>query len=267
MNVVERNNVTIQGHGNRTLLFAHGYGCDKTIWRRVAPSFEKDYAVILFDHVGSGQSDLSQYNRTKYGNLRGYSKDLIEIGETLGLRNIIFVGHSVSTMIGLLASIQSPEFFERMILISPSPCYFNDGDYHGGFSHDAINQMLQVAESNFETWAKAMAPIIMGNSDRPELAQELVEIFCSTPPEIARHFAQVTFCSDNRNDLPKVRAPSLILQCTQDSIAPESVGRYLAQHLPLSKLRIMKATGHCPHVSAPDETIEGIREYLEQSIP
>jgi sigma-B regulation protein RsbQ len=264
MNVIERNNVTIRGQGDQVMMFAHGYGCDQTIWRLVAPTFEKDYEVVLFDHVGAGQSDTSKYNRTKYSTLHGYADDIVELGQKLEIKRGIFVGHSVSSMIGLLTAIKDPEIFERLILIGASPCYFNEGDYQGGFSYEALGEMLQYVESNYESWAKAMAPLIMGNPDRPELAEELTENFCRNKPEIARHFARVTFLSDNRKDLPQVKVPSLILQCSEDRIAPECVGRYVHRMMPHSVLRIMKATGHCPHLSAPDETIAAIYEYLSE---
>jgi sigma-B regulation protein RsbQ len=263
MNIIERNNVTIRGEGPQAMMFAHGYGCDQNIWRLVAPVFEKDYEIILFDQVGAGKSDTSKYNRTKYSTLQGYADDIVEIGERLEINRAIFVGHSVSSMIGVLAAITNPQLFEKLILIGPSPCYFNEDDYQGGFSYEAINSMLQLVESNYESWARTMAPLIMGNLDRPELAEELTENFCRSKPEIARHFAHVTFLSDNRRDLPHVKVPSLILQCREDRIAPVCVGHYLHRTLPNSDLRILQATGHCPHLSAPDETVEAIYEYLK----
>ncbi len=262
MNIIERNNVTVRGQGSQFMMFAHGYGCDQTIWHLVAPAFEKDYEVILFDHVGAGKSDTSQYNRSKYSTLQGYADDIIEIGERLDIQGGIFVGHSVSCMIGVLTAIKNPRLFERLILIGPSPCYFNEDSYQGGFSYEAINELLQFVESNYEAWAKAMAPIIMGNFDRPELGQELIDQFCRNKPEIARHFAQVTFLSDNRRDLQKLAVPSLLLQCSLDKIAPECVGHYLHRKMKNSTLKILKATGHCPHLSAPEETIEAIVDYL-----
>jgi len=261
MNVIERNNVNIRGRGGRPMIFAHGYGCDQTIWQLVAPSFEKEYETILFDHVGAGRSDTSHYDRTKYNTLHGYADDLVEIGQRLEISEAIFVGHSVSAMIGLLAAIKNPKLFERLILIGPSPCYFNENSYCGGFSFEDLNAMLQDMESNFESWAVTMAPVIMGNPQRPELAEELVEKFCRNKPEIARHFAHVTFLSDHRRDLSQVQVPSVLLQCSQDQIAPESVGRYMQATLPFSRLHIMEATGHCPHLSAPKETTATIHRY------
>jgi sigma-B regulation protein RsbQ len=269
MNIIERNNVTIHGKGSQAMMFAHGYGCDQTIWRLVAPAFFDDYEVILFDHVGAGKSDTSKYNRSKYSTLQGYADDIVELGQRLEVHGGIFVGHSVSCMIGLLAAIKDPQLFERLIMIGPSPCYFNENDYQGGFSYEAIGDMLQLVESNYDTWARSMAPFIMGNLDRLELATELTETFCRNKPEIAKHFAHVTFLSDNRRDLPQLTVPSLIMQCAEDRIAPECVGRYLHRMMPHSTLRILKATGHCPHLSAPTETIAVMRDYLKakENIP
>ncbi|MDQ3235205.1 MAG: alpha/beta hydrolase [Pseudobdellovibrionaceae bacterium] len=265
MNIIDRNNVTVRGQGNQPILFSHGYGCDQTIWRLVTPAFEQDYEVILFDHVGAGKSDTSKYNRSKYSTLQGYADDVIEIGERLEITDGIFVGHSVSSIIGILAAIKKPRLFSKLILVGPSPCYFNENDYIGGFTYEAISDMLRLVESNYETWAKTMAPLIMGNPEHPELAEELIETFCSNKPEIAKHFAHVTFLSDNRPDLPQLQVPSLILQCSKDVIAPETVGRYLHKVLKESELHIMQATGHCPHLSAPHETIEAIHRYLKQA--
>jgi sigma-B regulation protein RsbQ len=263
MNIIERNNVTIQGKGSQAMMFSHGYGCDQTVWRLLAPAFFDDHEVFLFDHVGAGKSDTSQYNRSKYSTLQGYADDIVEMGQKLDIHGGIFVGHSVSCMIGILAAIKDPKLFDRLILIGPSPCYFNEGEYQGGFSYEAIGDMLQLVESNYDSWARSMAPLIMGNVDRPELATEMTEIFCRNKPEIAKHFAHVTFLSDNRRDLPELKIPSLIMQCSEDLIAPESVGRYLNRMMPHSTLRILKATGHCPNLSAPEETVEVMRDYLK----
>lgn len=265
MNIIERNNVTIRGAGEQVMLFAHGYGCDQNIWRLLAPSFERDYEVVLFDHVGAGKSDISQYKRSRYATLQGFADDIIEIGERLEISRSIFVGHSVSATIGILAAIKNPNLFERLILISPSPCYFNEGDYYGGYSYDEISEMLQLLESNFESWAQVMAPLIMGNPERPELGRELTENFCRNKPEIARHFAQVTFLSDHRKDLVKLETPSLILQCREDKIAPETVGAYMHRVTKDADLCLLQARGHCPHVSAPEETARAMRNYLQKN--
>jgi len=245
------------------MLFAHGYGCDQAMWRFITPAFQDTHRLVLFDHVGAGQSDLAAYSRTRYSTLRGYAEDVLEICRELDLKDTLFVGHSVSSMIGVLAAIAEPSRFAKLILIGPSPCYINnDGDYVGGFNRADIDGLLESLESNYLGWSSSMAPAIMGNPDRPELGTELTNSFCRTNPEIAKHFARVTFLSDNRADLPKVKTRSLILQCSDDLIAPEAVGRYLHQQLPDSELRVLKATGHCPHLSAPEETIEAIRAFL-----
>jgi sigma-B regulation protein RsbQ len=262
MSALQRNNVRVQGRGPKAMVLAHGYGCDQNVWRHIAPAFAGDYRLVLFDHVGAGQSDTTAYVRGKYSTLKGYAEDLLEICRELDLKDAIFVGHSVSTMIGLLAAVAEPHRFERMVMVGPSPCYIDDGAYAGGFTRQDIEELLESLDSNYLGWSSAITPVIMGNPDRPELAAELNNSFCRTDPEIAKHFARVTFLSDNRADLPKLNARTLILQCAQDVIAPESVGRYLHQTLAWSELRLMKATGHCPHLSAPEETIDAMRSFL-----
>jgi sigma-B regulation protein RsbQ len=261
--IIERNNVRILGKGNSTILFAHGFGCDQNMWRFITPAFEKEYRLILFDYVGSGKSDLKAYNKERYSSLHGYAQDIIEICEYLKLKDVLFVGHSVSSMIGMLAAIQQPELFSNLIFIGPSPCYLNDlPHYKGGFEHKDLEGLLETMDNNYIGWANFLAPVIMKNPERPELSKELEESFCSTDPEIARKFAEVTFFSDNRKDLPLLKTPSLLLQCSDDAIAPDAVGDYLAKHLQGSKLVKMNATGHCPHMSHPEETIKLIQEYL-----
>jgi sigma-B regulation protein RsbQ len=245
------------------MIFAHGYGCDQNMWRLVTPAFQQKHRIILFDHVGAGDSDVKSFDPTKYGALDGYATDLLEICTELNLKNVLFVGHSVSAMIGVLAAIREPDLFDRLILIGPSPCYLDDGDYRGGFSKDDIEGLLDFLDRNYLGWSATMAPVIMGNPDRPELSAELANSFCRTDPEIAKHFARVTFLSDNRSDLSSVKTPSVILQCAEDSIAPLQVGHYVHDHLANSCLILMKATGHCPHLSAPEETIVAIKQGLE----
>ncbi|WP_224367119.1 alpha/beta fold hydrolase [Hyalangium versicolor] len=259
---LERNNVKVLGAGSQAMIFAHGYGCDQNMWRFITPAFQDRYRIVLFDHVGAGHSDTSAYNRNKYGTLKGYASDVLEICRELSLNRAIFVGHSVSAMIGVLAALEEPARFDKLVLIGPSPCYVNDGDYVGGFSRGDIDGLLESLDSNYLGWSSSMAPVIMGNPDRPELGQELTNSFCRTDPEIAKHFARVTFLSDNRADLPKVKTPSLLLQCSQDLIAPEVVGEYLHRHMRDSELVKLKATGHCPHLSAPEETIAAMRSFL-----
>jgi sigma-B regulation protein RsbQ len=263
LNALVRNNVKVAGNGEQPMLFAHGFGCDQNMWRFVVPAFAHDYKVVLFDHVGHGGSDLAAFDRAKYSNLIGYAQDVLEICEELDLRRVIFVGHSVSAVIGILAAIRQPERFSKLVLIGPSPRYINDGDYHGGFDAKDIDGLLDFLDSNHLGWSSAMAPVIMGNPNRPELSNELENSFCRTDPQIASHFARVTFLSDNRADLAKVKTPSLILQCSQDVIAPQCVGEYVHRHLMNSQLVLMKATGHCPNLSAPEETIAAIKSFLK----
>lgn len=260
--VRRRNNVKIFGRGTQPMIFAHGFGCDQNMWRFITPAFEDAYRIVLFDHVGAGQSDLRAYNRQKYASLDGYTNDLLEICATEGLEDAIFVGHSVSSMIGVLAANREPGRFARLILIGPSPRYVNDETYIGGFGRADIDSLLDFLDSNHMGWSTTMAPVIMGNPDRPELAAELTTSFCRTDPDIARHFARVTFLSDNRDDLPKVTTPSLLLQCSDDAIAPIAVGEYVHAQMPGSRLIVLNATGHCPNLSAPEETIAAMKAYL-----
>ncbi|HVM00435.1 MAG TPA: alpha/beta hydrolase [Egibacteraceae bacterium] len=263
MDVRARNNVTISGRADgQPMLFAHGFGCDQHMWRFVAPAFADDYRIVLFDHVGAGGSDLSAYDPARYWSLHGYARDVLVICEELDLQRVIFVGHSVSAMIGVLAAIAEPERFSRLVLVSPSPCYIDDEGYTGGFSRADIDELLESLDSNYLGWSSAMASVIMGNTDRPELGEELTNSFCRTDPDIARRFARVTFLSDNRTDLPQVRTSALVLQCSADVIAPESVGEYVHEHLPVSEYVRMSATGHCPNLSAPDETVAAMKAFL-----
>ena len=244
------------------MLFAHGFGCDQHMWRLVAPAFEDDHRVVLFDHVGAGGSDLGAYDRARYDSLDGYAEDVLEICRELDLKRVIFVGHSVSAMIGVLAAKREPDRFEKLVLVGPSPRYIDDGDYVGGFSRADIEELLDSLESNYLGWSSVMAPVIMGNPDRPELGEELTNSFCRTDPEIAKHFARVTFLSDNRADLANVKVPTLVLQCSEDVIAPRAVGEYVHAQIPGSRLLVLDATGHCPNLSAPAETIAAIRSFL-----
>jgi sigma-B regulation protein RsbQ len=256
-----RNNVRILGEG-QPMLFAHGFGCDQAMWRYVTPAFEHDYQVVLFDYVGCGKSDWSAYSAERYGTLEGYAQDILDVVEAFDLRDVIFVGHSVSSVIGLLASLKAPDRFERAILIGPSPCYMNDGDYVGGFERKDLEGLLDMMEKNYIGWASFLAPVVMKNPHHPELVQELEASFCATDPRVTRQFAQATFLSDYRKAMAKVKVPSLILQCSEDAIAPNAVGEYMSRVLPASTLKVMSATGHCPHMSHPAETIALMKEYL-----
>lgn len=263
MDVLRRNNVKILGTGSRPMVFAHGFGCDQNMWRFVWPVFADEYRIVLFDHVGCGGSDLSAYDPQKYSSLEGYADDVIGICRELEVTHGVFVGHSVSAMIGAIASLQAPEIFDDLVMIGPSPRYINDEKYIGGFSEQQIHELLDFLDANYMGWSQAMAPVIMGNPNRPELGEELTNSFCMTDPEIAKKFARVTFLSDNRADLPAVKARSLVLQCLEDVIAPQSVGEYVVNKLPNSQFVLLQATGHCPNLSAPEETVAAMKDFLE----
>jgi sigma-B regulation protein RsbQ len=264
MDAVLRNNARVSGAADgQPMVFAHGFGCDQNMWRFVAPRFADTYRIVLFDHVGAGHSDLSAYDPDRYATLDGYADDVVDICRELDLTDVIFVGHSVSSMIGLVAATKAPDLFARLIMVGPSPRYIDDGDYVGGFSATDIDEMLDSLASNYLGWSSAMAPAIMGTPDRPELGAELTESFCRTDPQIARRFAEVTFTSDNRADLAGVQVPTLVLQCSNDVIAPVAVGEYVRDHMPNATMTMLQATGHCPNLSAPDETADAIAAYLD----
>jgi len=260
--ILKRNNVQVIGDGKQVMLFAHGFGCDQQSWKFIVNSFTADYKVVLFDYVGSGKSDISQYSSAKYGKLDGYAQDVLDVCAALNLSDIIFVGHSVSAMIGLLAAVRQPEYFKKLIFIGPSPRYLNDEGYTGGFERSDLESLFEFMDSNYLGWSSAMAPAIMGNPDRPELGSFLTSSFCATDPDIAREFARVTFFSDNRVDLNKLSVESLTLQCDEDIIAPLQVGQYVTEHTPNNSIIILKATGHCPHISEPEETIKAIKSFI-----
>jgi sigma-B regulation protein RsbQ len=246
------------------MLFAHGFGCDQNMWRYVWPRFAADYRVVLFDHVGAGGSDLSAYEPTRYSSLDAYAEDALAICRELDLADVVFVGHSVSAMIGVLAAAAEPDRFADLVLIGPSARYFDDDDYVGGFTREDIESLLDSMDANYLGWSSQMAPVIMGNADRPELGEELTNSFCRADPEIARRFARVTFTSDNRGDLAAVETPSLILQCSDDAIAPPAAVEFVAEQLPRSRRVLLEAVGHCPNLSAPEETASAIEEYLRR---
>jgi sigma-B regulation protein RsbQ len=265
VSAIRRNNVTVCGRvEGQPMVFAHGFGCDQNMWRYVWPAFAEDYEIVLFDHVGMGGSDVRAYDPDRYSSLGGYAQDVLDICRELELEDVVFVGHSVSAMIGLLASIEEPDRFDRLVLIGPSPRYLDDEGYVGGFGRADIEGLLQSLESNYLGWSSVMAPVIMGNPDRPELGEELASTFCQADPEIARQFAHVTFLSDNRDDLGRVTTPALVLQCSDDVIAPDEVGRYMHRRLAGSRFVQLAATGHCPNLSAPGETVAAIASYLSE---
>jgi sigma-B regulation protein RsbQ len=265
MTALMRNNVTVSGDPTgRPMLFAHGFGCDQNMWRFVAPAFAESHRTVLFDHVGAGGSDLAAYDPAKYSSLDGYATDLLEICHELRLSEVVVVGHSVSAMVAVLAANREPDLFTGLVLVGPSPRYLDDDSYVGGFTREDIEGLLDSLDSNYLGWSATMAPVIMGNPDRPQLGAELTNSFCRTDPDIARRFARVTFLSDNRADLVSVRVPTLVLQCTDDVIAPVSVGRYVHQHVPGSSFVQLSATGHCPNLSAPEETVTAIEAFLQR---
>lgn len=263
MDPLVRNNVRLSGVPDaQPMMFAHGFGCDQNMWRFVAPEFEDRFRVVTLDLVGSGGSDLTAYDAQKYSSLEGYAVDILEVCRALDLHDVILVGHSVSSMIGMLAALAEPERFAKLVMIGPSPRYIDDDDYTGGFAEADIHELLESLDSNYLGWSTAMAPVIMGNAERPELGQELTESFCRTDPAIAKQFASVTFLSDNRDDLSRLKTPTLVMQCSNDVIAPDAVGDFVHQQIAGSTLVKLQATGHCPNLSAPAETTAALREFV-----
>src|SRR5580692_3021892 len=261
-----RNNVLITGRDDeQVMMLANGFGCDQNMWRLIAPALAEDFRVVLFDHVGSGHSDMSFWDPERYQALDSYADDILRICHELDLQEVIFVGHSVSAMMGVLAAIREPDRFSKLILVGPSPRYIDDAGYRGGFSAADIDELLDSLDSNYLGWSAAMAPVIMGNPERPELGEELANSFCRTDPLIARAFARTTFTSDNRSDLPHVTVPTLVLQCSSDAIAPPEVGEFVRAQIPGSRLVTLAATGHCPQLSAPDATLAAIASFAAVS--
>ncbi|KFF60949.1 sigma factor sigB regulation protein rsbQ [Cryobacterium sp. MLB-32] len=263
VDVSHRNNVHISGNPEgRTLVFGHGFGCSQEMWRGVTDSLAPDFQIVLFDHVGSGGSDLTQYDHGKYDSLHGYAADILEIVGELGLTDVVYIGHSVGAMMGVLAAVRDPASIAGLVLLSPSPCYINDGDYRGGFDQAELDALVDALDMNYLGWATAMAPVIMGNPDRPELGEELTAQFCATDPVMARHFAEVVFLSDNRHDLTRVSTPTLIIQSQDDPIAPLHVGEYVHRKITGSTFVVVPASGHCLNLSAPRQVAAEIASYL-----
>jgi sigma-B regulation protein RsbQ len=262
MDILKRNNVNVLGSGDKIIVFAHGFGCSQQAWRLITSAFVDEYKLILFDYVGAGKSDISAYDKVKYNNLEGYAEDIIEICNELKVKDAVFVGHSVSAMIGALASIKEPTIFKKLIFIAPSPSYLNEPGYVGGFEKEDIDSLFEIMDDDYVKWAKLISPQIMGTPEKPELADEMAENFCTTDHEIVKQFAKVTFLSDNRKDLPNIPVESVTLQCSDDIIAPLEVGQYIHANAPNNIMVILNATGHCPHTSAPEETIEAIKASL-----
>lgn len=264
--IATRNNVHVIGHGDKTMVLAHGFGCDQNMWRFLIPIFSDQYRIVLFDLVGSGLSEIAAYDPDKYQALDGYADDLIEVIKEFSEGPVIFVGHSVSAVIGLLATIKAPEYFSANIMVAPSPSYINDGEYIGGFDKEDIDELISAVEENYLGWSSAMAPAIMGTSARPELAEDLTNSFCRADPVIAKHFAKVTFLSDHRADLARSLVPALIIQCSDDFIAPVQVGEYMQKTMPEATLAVIENIGHCPHMTCPDKTAAAIQSFLVANI-
>ena len=262
MDVHARHNINVVGvDDGPTILLVHGFGCDQNLWRHVVDELKSDFRLVLIDLVGSGSADPTAWDATKYSSLAGYAADILDIVDQLDLHDVVYVGHSVSAMIGALATIRDSSRFAKLVLLTPSPCYIDDGDYRVGFSEADIDELLQSLEQNYLGWSQAMAPVIMGTPERPELQDELAATFCRTDPECARVFARTTFLSDNRTDLPRISVPTLVVECAQDAIAPREVGAYVHAHISGSHKVTLDAFGHCPHVSAPAATAAAIAAF------
>lgn len=266
MDILQRNNVNVVGDGDQTIICAHGFGCEQSMWQYITPAFAEKYRLVLFDYVGAGGSDLQAYHKEKYSTLHGYKQDIIDIMNEMNLEKVIFLGHSISSMIGMLVAIERPELFEKMIMIGPSPCYLNKEDFNGGFEESDVRELLEMMEMNFSGWASYMAPVGMGEEAAPQLTEDLEKVFVSTNPKIAREFAEVTFFSDYREQLPQLQTNTLILQCAEDSIVPKHVGDYLHQSIENSQLVVMNAKGHYPHISHTSETAAIIADFIESDL-
>lgn len=260
--IQQRNHVRVFGKGKKTIMFAHGFGCDQQVWHRITPAFEKDYQVVLFDYVGSGYSDKHAYQLDRYKTPAGYASDVLEICDAFDLRDVIFVGHSISGVIGLLASIERPELFDKLCLIGSSPRYINEPGYAGGFEEDDIDDLIEMMERNYKEWAQYLAPIASKNTDRPALTEEFEAYLMANDRQIVKHFCEMTFKIDVRDQLEKVETPSLLLQSQDDTIVPYEISRYMHEKMKNSKLVLMQATGHNPHLSAPEEVIQYIKEFI-----
>jgi sigma-B regulation protein RsbQ len=266
MSIQIRHQVRVAGKGAATLVFIHGFGCDQTMWRFLAPAFEDRFRTVTYDLAGSGQSDLSAYDRDKYATLHGHAADLLEVLDAVGPGPAVLVGHSVGATIGMLATIAAPQRFLAQVMVGPSPCYINDGDYVGGFNRADIDGLIEAMDNNYLAWSQNVAPMIMGAPNQPMLSEELAARFCHNEPAIARHFARATFYSDHRADVPRSTVPALVLQCSDDLIAPREVGDWLQRHLPHSILHVVRNVGHCPHMSAPTESSRVIDNFLAHAL-
>ena len=266
---LERSNVTISGAsgpGTPVMVFLHGLGADQASWRLLAPHFEKDYQLVQLDLVGAGGSQLGEYSRERHGSLAGHADDLLAVMRSLALYDVVFVGHSVGAMIGVVAAVKEPQRFKKMVLISPSPRFINEKGYAGGFEQKDINELLAAMEADYHGWSQGIAPVMMGADESPELVMELTNSFVRSNPEIARHFARVTFLSDTRAELAFLTTPTLVVQSAHDVIAPLAVGHYINEQLADSRIEVIETGGHCPHLSAPQQTLAAIDGFLKQDL-
>ena len=262
MSATARNNVRWSRSEGPPLIFAHGYGCDQAMWRHIEPCFEGSHRTILYDLTGCGKSEVSAYDFERHATLEGHADDLLEICRELGVNGATVVSHSVGCTIATLASLRAPDIISKMIMVCPSPSFINEGSYVGGFTRADIDELLEFLDSNFLGWSRHMAPVLMGAPERPELAEELRNSFCQTDPEVAKHFAAVTFLADHREEFARLQSPALIVQCSRDTLAPVGVGEWLHRAIKGSKLAIIDASGHCPHLSAPEMTLAAIAPFL-----
>lgn len=259
MDILLRNNVKVEGQGKQTIVFVHGYGCDQNMWRFVAPQFQSDHRIVHFDLTGMGQSDLAAYDFSAYRTLHRHAKDMVDILEALNVTDCVAVGHSVGGTIASLAAYQAPARIKGLALVSPSPFFMNDGAYTGGFDRETLDGLVDLMEQNFFGWTEEVTPIIGGDAT---VSDELSQSFCRTDPDIAKHFGRVTFLSDHREDMKNVTTPAIIIQCRNDLLAPVSVGTWLVENMQNGQLDIIDATGHCPHLSDPESTVQSIRNFL-----
>lgn len=261
--VLKRNNVKVHGEGKPVLMLAHGFGCDQNMWRFIQPDLETDYTLVLFDYCGSGKSDTSFYSKERYSSLEGFARDIVEIADALALSDVVLMGHSVSSITGLLAANARPDLFSKLVMICPSPCFLNiPPDYHGGFDRSDLEELVALMDQNYVGWARYLAPLVMGSANSPELVAELGDSFCSTDPVFAKNFAKATFFSDNREDLKRLQLPTLILQSARDTLAAQEVGEYMHDQIAHSTFRVIQAEGHCLHMTHPKDVIRELKAFV-----
>lgn len=266
MDVLRRNHVQVIDGSGPTLVYGHGFGCNQSMWADITPAFKDTHRQVLFDYVGSGGSDLSAFDQHRYSELQGYAQDLLDVCDALGLtRDVVLVAHSVSCSIGMLAAIERPALFRHVVMVGPNPCFVNDPPYVGGFEREDLQELLELMDRNFMGWADFLAPVASGDS--AVTGRRLHESFCSTDPLIARTFAQATFFADNRADVARMHAPSLVLQHRHDALAPLAVGEFMVTHLRQGALRVLDVAGHCAHMSHPHLVVDAIRSVLPTSDP